>query len=279
MIIFKAKTSEAYCIKILAELLANNLKSGCFEIDENGITLVMMDHYRKILINLVLHSINFPVFKFNHTEKMYLGINLNHLHRLTKSIKKKDQLELSITSDAPTDLIIEVIPKDNSRITTSTIKIQNIQTLDITLPTGYDKPIIIPSGEYSKMLKDLGSLGNNIKGNVIKISSKNRQIEFACDSAGILKRKVKFGEADDSLSEELIEALEEYSEEFSSDLLCRITKLAGLSNQIQVYIGKPLLLCSNVGNLGKIQIYIKSKNEISRTIENEENDDEDEDET
>ena len=254
MIIFKAKTSEAYCIKILAELLANNLKSGCFEIDENGITLVMMDHYRKILINLVLHSINFPVFKFNHTEKMYLGINLNHLHRLTKSIKKKDQLELSITSDAPTDL-------------------------NITLPTGYDKPIIIPSGEYSKMLKDLGSLGNNIKGNVIKISSKNRQIEFACDSAGILKRKVKFGEADDSLSEELIEALEEYSEEFSSDLLCRITKLAGLSNQIQVYIGKPLLLCSNVGNLGKIQIYIKSKNEISRTIENEENDDEDEDET
>jgi len=262
MIIFKAKTQEAYCLKILAELLANNLKSGCFEIDDNGIVLIMMDHNRKVLINLNLSSINFSTYKFNSPEKLYIGINLNHFHKMLKSIKKKDNIELSINSEEPNDLYIHVIPKDNTRITTSSIKIQNIQTLDITMPVGYGKPIIIPSGEYSKMLKDLGSLGGNIKGNIIKIQSKNRQIEFACNSAGILKRKVKFGEADDSCADDELKEEDEYSEEFSSDLLCRITKLAGLSSQIQIYPGKPLLLCSNVGNLGKIHIYIKSKSEI-----------------
>ena len=278
MIIFRAKSTEAYCIKILAELLANNLKSGCFEIDEDGMKLTMMDNHRKILIDLSLNSINFSIYKFNNPEKLFIGLNLSHLHKTLKSLKKKDVIEFFITSEEPTDLNIQVIPKDNARVTTSVMKIQNIQTLDISIPEGYGKPIIISSGEYSKMLKDLGSLGNNIKGNIIKILSKNRQIEFSCNSAGILKRKVRFGEIDEDIKDELSESKDEcYNEEFPSDLLSKITKLAGLSTQIQVYIGKPLLLVSNIGNLGKISVYVKSKSEIESQVisDEEENSDED----
>ena len=277
MIIFRAKSTEAYCIKILSELLANNLKSGCFEIDEDGIKLTMMDNHRKILIDLYMNSINFSVYKFNNPEKLFVGINLGFLFRTLKSIKKKDLIEFFITSEDPTDLNIQVIPKDNARITTSIMKIQNIQTLDISIPEGYGKPLIISSGEYSKMLKDLGSLGNNIKGNIIKIVSRNRQIEFSCNSAGILKRKVKFGEMDEDIEDELSESKGEcYNEEFPSDLLSKITKLAGLSSQIQVYIGKPLKLVSNIGNLGKISVYVKSKSEIeSQIISEDEESDED----
>ena len=277
MIIFRAKSTEAYCIKILSELLANNLKSGCFEIDEDGIKLTMMDNHRKILIDLYMNSINFSVYKFNNPEKLFVGINLGFLFRTLKSIKKKDLIEFFITSEDPTDLNIQVIPKDNARITTSIMKIQNIQTLDISIPEGYGKTLIISSGEYSKMLKDLGSLGNNIKGNIIKIVSRNRQIEFSCNSAGILKRKVKFGEMDEDIEDELSESKGEcYNEEFPSDLLSKITKLAGLSSQIQVYIGKPLKLVSNIGNLGKISVYVKSKSEIeSQIISEDEESDED----
>ena len=49
-ILFKAKTNCAYTIKILAELLKNNLKTGCFFIDKDGIQLSMMDHHETILI-------------------------------------------------------------------------------------------------------------------------------------------------------------------------------------------------------------------------------------
>jgi len=251
MLIFKAKTHEAYVIKILSELLAHNIKTGCFEVDEHGITLVMMDHHRKVLIDLNLQCHNFSIYKFNHPEKLYLGITMSHLYKILRTIKKKDNLELSINDECLNDLCIKVTPKENNRTTTSVIKIQNIQNLDISLPTGYKKPIIIASNEFSKMLKELGTLANNIQ-----ISSKNGQIQFSCDSGGILKKKVEFGEHD-----ELFEN-DEYCEEFSSELFCRITKLANLSSsQIQIFTGKPLLLSTNIGILGKINIYIKSKSE------------------
>lgn len=157
-IIFKAKTNSAYTIKILAELLQNNIKTACFEIDESGIKLCMMNHNRTILIHLFLESENFTLYKYKQKDKLYLGINLNHLHRMLKSVKKKDSLCLFIEQENPTDLGIKVIPKENNRITTSFIKIQSIQTIDTSIPDGYGKPIIVPSAEYQKLAKDMSIL-------------------------------------------------------------------------------------------------------------------------
>ena len=201
-IIFKAKSQEAYCIKILAELLANNIKTACFVIDENGITLRMMDHHRTILIDLDLKAENFTIYKFN-SKKIHLGINLNHLHKLIKSVKKKDTLELFIDDKNPNDLAIKVIPKENNRISTSYLKIQTVQNL---------------------------------------------------------KRTVQFGEEEPD--EDTTDTSSEYCQDFLTEQLCRITKLSGLSNNMQIYPGKPLMFRSNVGSLGKISIYIKSKEQI-----------------
>lgn len=251
--IFKCKSNEAYSIKILAELLSNNIKTGCFVIDETGISLRMMDHHRSILIDLVLNSTNFQMYKFK-SKKMYIGINLNHFHKMLKSIKKKDSIELFINEDNPTDLGIKVIPKENNRITTSFLKIQNVQNLDINIPTGYNKPIIVSSSEYQKLVKEMSSIGTTLK-----VLSKNYSIEFSCNAGGILKRTVQFGEVDE-VDDETTSS--EYEQEFITDQLCRITKLSGLSSNIHIYTGKPLLFCSSVGTLGKICIYIKSKQQI-----------------
>ena len=115
-IIFKAKSHEAYCIKILAELLSNNIKTGCFVLDEKGISLCMMDHHRSILIDLILHAENFALYKFSMNKKLYLGINLNHFHKMLKSIKKKDSIELFIDDKNTTELAIKVIPKENNNL-------------------------------------------------------------------------------------------------------------------------------------------------------------------
>jgi proliferating cell nuclear antigen PCNA len=251
-IIFRAKTNEAYVIKILAELLANNIKTGCFEIDNTGISLRMMDHHRKILIDLKLESENFIVYLFN-SQKMFLGINSAHFHRMLKATKKKDSLELFIDDEFPNDLGIKVTPKENTRITTSTIKIQTIQNLDIDIPNGYEKPITVSSSELQKMLKELGNIGN-----IINISSKQFSIKFSSNASGIYKRSVSFGE----ITEDDEEKDDSYNQDFNNENLLRITKLSGLSNNIQIYTGTPILLKSNIGSVGKISIYIKSKEQI-----------------
>tara|TARA_B100001094_G_scaffold333313_1_gene410603 strand:+ start:6304 stop:7140 length:837 start_codon:yes stop_codon:yes gene_type:complete len=258
-VLFKCKTGEAYYVKVLAELLTNNLKTGCFEVSEKSISLRMFDHHRKTMVDLELLAENFSVYKYKLENKFCMGLNLNHFHKMLKSIKKKDSLQLFIESENITELGIKTIPKENTRITTSGIKIQTIQNLDIDIPDGYGKPVIVLSSEFQKMCKDLSSIGSTN----ITVVAKNFHIEFIADADGILKRKVVFGENDDSSDEdENDNANPEYTATFATDQLSRITKLAGLSGNMQIFPASgnlPLLFRSNIGSLGKIAIFIKSK--------------------
>lgn len=248
---FKLKTHEAYHFKVLAELLSNNLKTACFEISENSIKLSMMDHHRKTLINLLLDSENFSIYKLNQST-IYMGLNLNHFHKMLKSIKKKDKLELNIDKNNDTELAIKSIPKENTRVTTSYIKIQKIQHLDIDIPTGYGKPIIVLSSEFQKMCKDIANIGNKIK-----VESYSNKIIFNCDAGGILKRSVEFGE-DDEDDEDHNKIL--CTQSFQIEQFTRIIKISGLSTFMQIYVSDnlPILFKTSIGGMGKISIYIKS---------------------
>lgn len=252
--LFFCKTSEAYIIKILAELLQNNIKTGCFIVSKKGILLRMTDSNRKILIDIELNSENFIQYKYKSDENMSIGLNFHHFYKMVKSIKKKDSLVLFIEENKETDLGIRVIPKEKNRVTTSFIKIQNLQSLDIELPQGYTNSIIVPSNEYIKMIKDLNSMG----GNTISVTSTSSTIRFACNSNNVYSRTITFGDEDSDDDEE---SKQYRHQEFDTEQLTRITKVAGLSNQIQIHQTEdlPLLFKSNVGNLGKIFVYVKDK--------------------
>ncbi len=252
--IFSCTTQDAYHIKILFEILHNNLKVGHFEIDENGIKLCMMDSHRKVLINLALQAENFTSYVFKG-KKLYIGVNLAMSYRLFRSIKKKDRLNLYIEEENPNRLNIKVIPKENNRTSTSSLIIQAVQELAIDIPTGYGKPVIINSSEFSKTLKDICNIGMNTL-----VTSRNFYIRFKCETGNILERVVEFG---DNMAGGGDKNDVEYNQEFLTEQLLRITKIAGLSNQLKIYPGKPLLFKSNVGSLGEISLYIKSKEQVS----------------
>jgi hypothetical protein len=103
----------------------------------------MMDTQRTILIDLELLADCFSVYKFNAHDKLDLGINLSHLHKMLKTIKKRDSIKLFIDDENPNDLNITISPKENTRSSTAVIKIQTIQNLDIDLPENYGKAIIV----------------------------------------------------------------------------------------------------------------------------------------
>ena len=249
--IFFCKTGEGYIIKTIAELLQNNIKNGCFLVSKTGLTFRMTDSNRKILIDLELSAEQFTSYKCRSAETMSIGLNFSHFYKMVKSIKKKDSVVLFIDEGNDTELGIKVIPKEKSRITTSYVKIQNLQCLDVDLPTGYQHSIIVPSNEYMKMIKDLNSMG----GNMIVVSASPSQISFGCTSNGVYSRDITFGEADSE------DEKQDCAQEFETEQLTRITKIAGLSTQIQIYQheGLPILFKSNVGNLGKICIFVKDK--------------------
>lgn len=264
--LFRCKTGDAYQIKVLAELLSNNLKNGCFDVTENGISLRMSDQLRKTLVDLDLDAENFSLYKFKSDEKLCLGLNLSHFHKMLKSVKKKDSLQLFINNDNPTELYIKTIPKENTRITTSSIKIQNIQNLVSDIPYGYGKPVIVTSSDFQKMCKELGSVGSD----TICVDAKGFHIDFTADADGILKRQVRLGENDDSDSDSDEDTPDTYSATFSTDQFVRVSKISGLNTTMQIFAGSsdlPLLFRTNVGTLGKLAIYIKSKEMLVKELD------------
>jgi proliferating cell nuclear antigen PCNA len=262
---FKCKTGEAYQIKVLAELLTNNLKTGCFEVNDSGISLRMYDQPRRTLVDLDLQAENFSLYKFKNDDKFCLGLNLNHFHKMLKSIKKKDSLQLFIQANNSKELGIKTIPKENTRVTTSGITVQNIQNVDADIPMGYGKPVIVPSPDFQKMCKELSSIGSTN----IRVEARDFHIDFIADADGILKRRVRLGESDDSDSESDCESGSStvYNATFTTDQFTRINKISGLSTTMQIFPGAenlPLLFRSSVGSLGKISVYIKGKELIEK---------------
>lgn len=274
MTIFTCKTNEAHVIKCLSELLQNNLKNTSFQIDSKGIRLKMTDSNKKILIDLELEADKFTLYNFKSPKKLYIGVNQSHLYKMLKTIKKKDSIVLFITDEKSTDLGIQIIPKEKNRITTSYIKIQTIQHLDIDVPDGYTTPVIVPSNEYQKMCKDMTNISSSIF-----VTSKRYNIKFGSNAGSVYSREVVFGEKDEDDEKDY-----EVTQEFETEQLTRISKIAGLnsgSNNMQIFQDEnlPLLFRSSTGSLGKISIYVKSKQQIeedeqshpgSKMTENEE---------
>jgi proliferating cell nuclear antigen len=222
----------------------------------------MADAHCNVSIKLELEGDNFAPYKFKNGKTLYLGINLSHFHKMLRSVKKKDSLSLFINDSSPTDLGIRVIPKERNRTSTSFVKIQKIQNINVDLPTGYGTPAIVPSSEFQKMCKDMAHIDKTVE-----VHAHGFAVKFVCGAKGVMKRVVEFGErgdSDDESDDDDTPVGVAYVQEFETEQLRRITKIAGLGTKMKVYAkdGLPLLFQSNIGELGKISLYIKSKEQI-----------------
>lgn len=267
--LFYCKTTEGYIIKSLCELLKNNIKQGCFTISSTGINFRMTDSNSKILIDINLLAENFSQYKFTNKTPFSIGLNMNIFYNLVREIKKKDSISLYIHADNQTELHIGIIPKDTIAITTGTVKIQSFITVDILVPTVQSyhvyAPKILQSNGFAKIIKSLS--GTNIGGSIISISSNQHSIQFLGSSNGLCSRNVLI--TNDTLEPTGCttggkeDREEKIHQDFETEQLIRISKIASLSSQLQCYQHEdlPLFLKSLVGNLGTISIFLKDKSQ------------------
>jgi proliferating cell nuclear antigen PCNA len=266
--VFAAYTREGYVFKQVAELLNNNIKTAYFTIDADTIKLRMMDSHANVLIDLCMFSENFLVYKFDGKKPLNVGLNLSHFYKMLRNTKKKDSIILFIEKDQEDNLGIQIIPKENNRISTSYIKIQNTQNLNIDLPSGYGRPVNVSAADYQKTCKDMGNISNTIK-----IISKGFKITLSGDAGAVYSREVVFGT-------EIVNTKEyknkEYEGTFDTEKLIKITKLSGLTSNIKIYgtTSLPLLFKGAIGSLGDLSIYIKSREDLEKEKENYDSDDE-----
>jgi proliferating cell nuclear antigen PCNA len=255
--VFKARTVEGFTIKALAEVLQNILTDVCFSYDSTGISLLTTDNKNNLLVQLHLNADSFD--EYYCPKPVAVGLNLQHLHKMLKSIKKKDVVSMFIKKTDPQQLGITTTQSDTLQQVTSHIKMQRISLIDTEIPTDYGHPIHIQTTTYQKMCKDIQSISNEID-----IFAKDSYLKFSCKKDGMYAREIPFGELDKESESE------EYTDVFNTKSLSQLIKISGLNQRMQVYIPTknerkeiPLKVSINTGQLGKLEIYIKSRDQIN----------------
>lgn len=260
---FKAKTVEAYTIKSLSEVLQNILTDVCFSFDKDGIKLLTVDNKKPphLLVHLRMQGESFD--EYHCPKPLSVGINLQHLYKMLKSIKKKDNIMLFINKNNAGVLGITTIQADSGQPVTSCIKIQKLSQVATEIPDDYDHPVHIPTSTYQKMCKDMQSISNKIQ-----VYAKGSYLRFSCEVEGMYTREVPFGEYDEESTDD------EYDDTFHTKSLSQLIKVSGLNTRMQVYTPPansnfeiPLKIGINTGQLGKLEIYIKSVAQIDSEIE------------
>lgn len=248
--IFKAKTNSAHTIKILTEILYNNVKNICLEINKDGIKIHAINSFRSILLDIELNTDNFNLYKYKLSETLYVGICASHLYKMLKSIKKKDSLCLFISKDKKNEIGIQVTSSESERITTSYLNITSEQICFTDFPKDYTKSNLIQADEFSKMIKDLQTIGKTIR--IVK----DNFITFTASIERLFKRTVAFGPND--IEDDIFDSV------FSTELFSNISKINSISKTVHVSVknGNPIFIKCNVGTLGILKIFIKSIDDV-----------------
>ena len=252
--LFEATTDDAYSVKVLIETLLNSIKTAHIAIDDAGIHMCTMDTHRTVLFSVLLRAADFKKFYIDESHigrKIYIGINMNHLYTVMKHVKKKEIMSLFIEMDqSPPKLGIRVINKQASRTTTSHIIIQNVQELEIEVPEITADGIPIRSVDFQKTVKDMSVIGSSLV-----ISANSTGLKFASNKSGIIQRVVDFAVTNKNDTE--------YSEEFTTEQILNVSKITGLGAEMRIYPDTPIRIWSTVGNIGEVDLYIKTMAEIN----------------
>nr|QBK86788.1 MAG: proliferating cell nuclear antigen [Marseillevirus LCMAC103] len=184
--LFFAEIKRGYVIKTLTDVLAGSFNRVTFSVTEDGIFLRECDKDKSILFDVKLYREKFMKFKCD--VPLVFSINVKHVQRLIRSLKKKDSLILRIAhgaKNAPADTLgITIRPTSTNksegvRIETSNVKFQIEEcrpTIGIPKAKFYRYPYVIDAADFQKV-KRIAALDKKIK---IAIQGDN-YLSFSCD--------------------------------------------------------------------------------------------------
>ena len=193
---FYAELSKGFVFKTLIDFLTPIYQRPCFLINKDGFfhrdISEPKSEYYGMMTDVEFWNDRFK--KYKCLEKREFTVNGKQLHKLVKTVKKKDTLILSIDSDARNKLIIKIKPdggsnKSNRPVETCEITIQDVsQDVELTIPEGYSRPVVIDSSSLQR-IKKITSSSKNI---TVKIQSGN-YLRFYGDSGDLYSTDLEFG--------------------------------------------------------------------------------------
>jgi|TARA_B110001469_G_C9553617_1_gene274630 proliferating cell nuclear antigen len=244
------KTVQSGAIRILVESLKEILGDTNLIFDATGLKLIATDNSESVLIHLKLHAEKFE--EFYCPKKTVIGVNMNNMFKLLKTMMNNDVLTISIEKDNPNKLNFKINNNDKNSQTIFHMNLLDISDNEISIPSvTFETELSFPSGDFQKLIRDMTNIGDTIDiksvGNTLLL---NCQGDFAQQETTLTENQDGLQFSLTSNPETPIQGI------FSLKYLLLFTKCTNLCNQIHMYIKNdyPLIIRYDVANLGDIKM-------------------------
>lgn len=244
------KTVQTGAFRILVEALKEILTDTNIIFDETGIKLIATDNSHIVLIHMKLLADKFEHFFCD--KRITVGLNMNNLYKLIKTMSNNDILTLFIEKELPNKLGIKINNIEKNSQTIFKLNLLDISDEEINIPPAvFETELTLPSSDFQKLIRDMTNIGENIEiksiGNTLLLSCEG---DFANQETILSETQNGLNFSMTSKPELPIQGI------FSLKYLILFTKCTNLCNLIHMYIKNdyPLIIKYDIANLGEIKL-------------------------
>jgi len=262
---FEAKLLEGGILKRVLDAVKDLLNEATFDCSESGMQLQAMDNSHVSLVSLNLNSDGFEQYRCDRS--VSLGMNLTSLAKILKCAGNNYILTLK-AQDNPDTVTFVFESKNGERVSDFDMKLMNLDQEHLGIPeTDYACVIKMPSGEYARIVRDLGQFGDSIV-----ISCTKQGVKFTA-TGDIGTGNIKLAQSasvDDEKERIEIDLNEPVTLTFAAKYLNSFAKAATLSDTVTLSMSQEVPLVvefkilvkvdkDTTEELGQIRFYLAPK--------------------
>merc|ERR1711881_581213 len=255
IIMLEARITQGSLLKKLIEAVKDLVTEANFDCDAQGISLQAMDSSHVSLVAMQLKADGFEHYRCDRS--MSIGMNLASLSKILKCANNDDVITIKAEDDAEVVTFMFESP-NQEKISDFELKLMVIDSEHLGIPeTEYSAEGTMPSGEFSKICKDLTTFGDTVT-----IAANKEGVKFSVSGdIGTGNVTIRQNASADKEQQTLIELQEPCSLTFALRYLNFFTKATPMSDQVTLSLSKevPLAVEYQVGEMGHLRYYLAPK--------------------
>lgn len=255
-LLFQFKTVQSNVFRTLGEALKEILTDANIIFMPTGLKICAMDASQTVLVHLKLDADNFE--EYYCAGKVLIGINMQNLFKLLKTMTNNDTLIWRIQKDDINHLVMQIFNNDKNISHTYKLPLMDLDNEDIKIPPAeFESIITLPSSDFQKICRDMHSISDTIE-----IRNHGELLYFKCNGSIATQETVMGGNESNGLqfmkksdSSTIIQGY------YNLKHLVMFTKCTNLCNTIELYMKNdfPIVIKFQVGSLGTLKLAIAPK--------------------
>ncbi|KAF6205745.1 hypothetical protein GE061_019918 [Apolygus lucorum] len=253
---FEARLVQSSILKKVLDAIKDLLNEATFDCSDSGMQLQAMDNSHVSLVSLNLRSDGFD--KYRCDRNLSMGINLGSMFKIMKCAANDDILTIKAQDNADTVMFMFESP-NQEKVSDYEMKLMDIDQEHLGIPeTDYSSIIKMPSGEFSRICKDLSQFGESM---VISCTKEGVKFSAAGDVGSANIKLAQTSNVDKEEEAVIIEMQEPVTLTFACRYLNSFTKATPLSGQVILSMSAdvPLVVEYKIGEIGQIRYYLAPK--------------------